>query len=78
MLITKNVLIDDDKHNKYRPRVNYSAAIHICIAFFRCDHVSPSHLERLIASNMCPVRPYRNAVRKTRYYSAISFNYRLS
>jgi hypothetical protein len=35
-------------------------------------------LEKLIARNTCPVRPDRNAVRKTRYHSAIPFNYRLS
>ena len=78
MLITENILIDDDMRNKYRSRVNYAVAIHICIAFFRCNNVSPSHLEKLIARNTCPVRPVRNAVRKTRYHSAIPFNYRLS
>ncbi len=59
-------------------RVNYAVAIHICINFFRSDHVSPSNLEKLIARNKCPVRPDRNAVRKTHYHSAIGFNYRLS
>lgn len=78
MLITENVIIDDDKHNKYRSKVNYAVAIHICINFFRSDHVSPSHLEKLIARNKCPVRPDRNADRKTHYHSAIGFNYRLS
>ena len=78
MLITENILIDDDKRNKYHPKVNYAVAIYICIAFFRCSNVSPSHLEKLIARNKCPVRHNRNAVRKTRYHSAIPFNYRLS
>ena len=78
MLITENILIDDDKHNKYRSRVNYAVAIHICINFFRCNLVSPSHLEKLISRNKCPVRPDRNAARKTHYHSAIGFNYRLS
>ena len=78
MLITENILIDDDKRNKYRSRVNHAVAIHICIAFFRCSNVSPSHLEKLIARNKCSVRHNRNAVRKTRYHSAIPFNYRLS
>lgn len=78
MLITENILIDDDKHNDYRYKINYATAIHICIAFFRCNNVSPSHLEKLIARNKCPVRPDRNSVRKTRYHSAIAFNYRLS
>ena len=78
MLITENILIDDDKHNKYRSKVNYAVAIHICIAFFRCNNVSPSHLRKLIARNKCPVRHNRNAFRKTRYHSAIPFNYRLS
>ena len=78
MLITENIDIDDDKHNDYRYKINYAVAIHICIAFFRCNNVSPSHLEKLIARNKCPVRPDRNAVRKTRYHSAIGFNYRLS
>ena len=78
ILITENILIDDDKHNKYRSKVNHAVAIHICINFFRSDHVSPSHLEKLIARNKCPVRPDRNADRKTHYHSAIGFNYRLS
>ncbi|WP_295093637.1 IS4 family transposase [Ruminococcus sp.] len=78
MLITENILIDDDKHNDYRYKINYATAIHISIAFFRCSNVSPSNLEKLIARNKCPVRPDRNAVRKTRYHSAIGFNYRLS
>jgi hypothetical protein len=78
MLITENILIDDDKHNDYRYKINYATAIHICIAFFRCNNVSPSHLEKIIARNKCPVRPDRNVVRKTRYHSAIPFNYRLS
>ena len=78
MLIIENILIDDDKHNDYRYKINYATAIHICIAFFRCSNVSPSNLEKLIARNKCPVRPDRNAVRKTRYHSAIGFNYRLS
>ncbi len=78
MLITENILIDYDKHNKYRYKVNYAVAIHICINFFRSDHVSPSNLEKLIARNNCPVRPDRNADRNTHYHSAIGFNYRLS
>lgn len=78
MLITENILIDDDKHNKYRSKVNYAVAIHICITFYRCNNVSPSHLRKLIARNKCPVRHNRNALRKTRYHSAIPFNYRLS
>jgi hypothetical protein len=78
MLITENILIDDDMHNDYRYKINYAFAIHICIAFFRCSNVSPSNLVKLIARNKCPVRPDRNAVRKTRYHSAIGFNYRLS
>ena len=78
MLITENILIDDDKRNKYRSRVNYAVAIHICIKFFRSSHANPSLLEDLIARNKCPVRPDRIAVRKTRYHSAIPFNYRLS
>lgn len=47
MLITENVSIDDDKHNKYRSRANYAAAIHICIyvnTFFRqIIHLSFCH-----------------------------------
>lgn len=77
MLITENIAIDD-KRNKYRSKVNSATAIHICIAFFRYDHVSPSHLEKLIARNKCPVRPDRLAIRKSCYHSAIGFNYRLS
>ena len=78
MLITENIFIDDNKHNKYRSKVNYAVAIHICITFYRCNNVSPSHLRKLIARNKCPVRHNRNAFRKTRYHSAIPFNYRLS
>ena len=78
MLITENILIDDDKHNDYRYKINYAVAIHACIRFFRSSHADPSLLEDLIARNKCPVRPDRNVVRKTRYHSAIGFNYRLS
>ena len=78
MLITENILIDNNKHNKYHSKVNYAVAIHICITFYRCNNVSPSHLRKLIARNKCPVRHNRNAFRKTRYHSAIPFNYRLS
>lgn len=78
MLITDDILIDDNKHNKHRSKINYAVAIHICINFFRSDHVSPSNLEMLIARNKCPVRPDRIATRKTRCHSAIDFNYRLS
>ena len=75
MLIIENILIDDDKQNKYRSKVNYTAAIHLCITFFRCNNVNPSHLEKFIARNKCPVRPDRNAERNTRNHSAIPFNY---
>lgn len=78
MLITENIVIDDDKRNKYHSKVNYAVAIYICTAFFRCSYFSPSHLEKLIARNKCPVRHDRKSVRKTRYHSAIPFNYRLS
>ena len=78
MLITENIVIDDDKHNDYRYKINYAVAIHACIRFFRSSHADPSLLEDLIARNKCPVRPDRNVVRKTRYHSAIGFNYRLS
>ena len=77
MLITENISIDDDKHNDYRYKINYAFAIHICIKFFRSAHANPSLLEEMIARNKCPVRPDRIADRKTRYHSAISFNYRL-
>ena len=78
MLINENIVIDDDKHNDYRYKINYAVAIHACIRFFRSSHADPSLLEDLIARNKCPVRPDRFADRKTRYHSAIGFNYRLS
>ena len=78
MLINENIVIDDDEHNDYRYKINYAVAIHACIRFFRSSHADPSLLEDLIARNKCPVRPDRNVVRKTRYHSAIGFNYRLS
>ena len=77
MLITENILIDD-KHNKYRYSINYAIAVFVCINFFCSDHVSTSHLEKLIARNKYPVRPDHNADRNTHYHSAIGFNYRLS
>ena len=78
MLITENIVIDEDKHNDYHYKINYAVAIHACIKFFRSSHANPSLLEDLIARNKCPVRPDRIAVRKTRCHSAIGFNYRLS
>lgn len=74
MLITENILIDDDKHNNYRYKINYAIDIHTCIAFFRYDYTSPSHLEKMIARNKCPVRLDRKAARKTHYHSAVDFN----
>ena len=78
MLITENLVIDEDKHNDYHYKINYAFAIRACIKFFRSSHADPSLLEDLIARNKCPVRPDRIAVRKTRCHSAIGFNYRLS
>ena len=78
MLITENIVIDEDKHNDYHYKINYAVAIHACIKFFRSSHADTSLLEDLIARNKCPVRPDRIAVRKTRCHSAIGFNYRLS
>ncbi|MBP7187209.1 MAG: IS4 family transposase [Ruminococcus sp.] len=77
MLITENIVIDEDKHNDYHYKINYAVAIHACIRFFRSSHANPSLLEDLIARNKCPVRPDRIADRKTCYHSAIGFNYRL-
>ena len=77
MLISENISIDDDKHNNYRYKINYAFAIHTCIMFFRSSHANPSLLEEMIARNKCPVRPDRVVDRKTRYHSAIPFNYRL-
>ena len=78
MLITENLVIDADKYNDYRYKINYAFAIRACIRFFRSSHANPSLLEDLIARNKCPLRTDRIAVRKTRYHSAIPFNYRLS
>lgn len=78
MLITENIFIDDDNHNNYRYKINYAIAIHACIRFFRSTHADSYALEKLIARKKCPVRLDRVSERKTRYHSAIGFNYRLS
>ena len=48
MLITENILIDDDRHNSCHYKINYAIAIHACIRFFRSAHAYPSLLEELI------------------------------
>ena len=53
MLITENIVIDEDKHNDYHYKINYAVAIHACIKFFRSSHADPSLLEDLIALSFC-------------------------
>ncbi len=78
MLITQNITIENNERNKYHSKVNHAVAIHICIAFFRSNHICPSQLEKQIARNKSPIRPNRSFVRKTKFHSSVCFNYKIT
>jgi hypothetical protein len=77
-MITSHVVISqaDTKHTY---QVNFTVAIHICRHFLRFwSNVSSLDVEALIRKNTLPVRPNREAKRKVRSRTAVSFLYRVA
>ncbi len=65
--------------NTYIYQVNFTIAIAICIRLFRCrNDIPPPDVEALIQKNILPIKPDRNAPRKIKSSTCISFNYRVS
>jgi len=77
-MITSHVVISQT-HTHHAYQVNFTVAIHICRHFLRLwNNAPPPDVEALIRKNILPVRPDRNAKRKTRYGMAVSFLYRVA
>jgi len=75
-LITLHVIIKQ-KATKYGYQANFTLAIQVCKYFFRCG-VSPPDVEALIKKNILPIREERNAQRKIKQRTMVSFNYRVA
>lgn len=77
-MITLNVVIKK-KDRKYNYQTNFTAAIDICKAFFRCpENIRPPNVEALIQKNILPIRKDRKFTRFIRRGRTISFVYRVS
>ena len=77
-LITMNVVVTQ-KDTKHIYQVNFTAAIHICIRFFKSrNDIDPPDVEALILKFILPVRPGRSDPRKVKSRSVVSFNYRVA
>jgi len=77
-LITMNVVVTQ-KDTKHVYQVNFTAAIHICIRFFKSQYdIDPPDVEALILKFILPVRPERKNPRKVKPRSTVSFNYRVA
>ncbi len=72
-LITQSVVIHK-KNRKYRYKVNFSAAVHICRQFF-LGNLPPSLVEALLAKLISPIRPGRSKPRKLKPKQAFCFLY---
>ena len=66
-----------EKGRKYDYRINFSAAAHICRAFFR-GNVTPPMLEAALAKFLSPVRPGRGYPRRKNMKGFVSFAYRIA
>ncbi len=75
-LITSHVIIENG-NKKYKYKVNFSVAVHICREFL-LKEIIPPDIETLIARYITPIRPGRSRSRKTRVKQAISFMYRVA
>lgn len=77
-MITSHIVISNTD-TKYAYQVNFTAAIHICRYFLRCqNNIPPPDVEALIHKNILPIRPGRLDIRKIRYKTAVSFIYRVA
>jgi hypothetical protein len=75
--ITIHVVITQ-KNTVLKYQVNFTIAIQVCRRFFKTrNNASPIDVEALIKKNMLPVRENRQAPRKIRFQTAVSFIYRV-
>ena len=76
--ITLHVIIQQ-KDVEHIYQANFTAAIRICIHFYKCrDNIHPPDVEALILKNILPVRNGRKDPRKVKTKPAVSFNYRIA
>lgn len=77
-IITSHVIIKQ-KPTKYGYQANFTVAIHVCKHFVRClNNVPPPDVEALIEKNVLPIREGRQAPRKIKHKTVVSFNYRVA
>ena len=70
-------IVVQQKQRKYIYQINFTVAVLICRQFYR-GRIPPPDVEALIQKNVLPVREGRNAPRKVRPNSAVSFLYRIA
>ncbi len=75
-LITQPVVIQQGQ-TKHTYKVNFSAAVHICLKFF-LGNVPPPNVEALLLKYISPIRPGRKNTRKRTHKPAVSFTYRVA
>jgi hypothetical protein len=77
-IITSHVIIKQ-KPTKYGYQANFTVAIHVCKHFVRClNNAPPPDVEALIEKNVLPIREGRQAPRKIKHKTVVSFNYRVA
>lgn len=75
-LVTSSVIIQKTD-TKYAYIANFTVAVHVCRQFL-LGNVSPPIVEAVIHRHVSPIRPSRNAPRKTVVRHAVSFTYRIA
>lgn len=75
-----NVVIVQDKQNKWTYVVNHTMAVHICLDFYRHrgKETPPVDPETEIMKNILPVRDNRRDRRKIKTKEAVFFLYRVA
>lgn len=78
--IAMNVVIVQDKQNKWTYVVNHTMAVHICLDFYRHrgKETPPVDPETEIMKNILPVRDNRRDRRKIKTKEAVFFLYRVA
>ena len=77
--ITMAVIIEQKDSRKWVYQVNYTYAIYICKDYFRCRDPSPPDVISRISSEILPVRPGRQDLRKiSKRKDFVWFVYRVS
>ena len=75
-LVTSAVIIQKTD-TKYAYKANFTVAVHVCRQFL-LGNVSPPIVEAVIHRHVSPIRPGRDAPRKTVVRHAVSFTYRIA